>query len=62
MSEIQLFICDRKKECNTSPFCGFECTQTTDPAHGKELAYDEEYYDEYDYDEHYYDHYIEGDE
>lgn len=29
----ELYTCDRLKECNTSPSCGTECTQTTDKAH-----------------------------
>ena len=31
--EVIAFTCDRKKECNTSPICGTECTQTFDKEH-----------------------------
>lgn len=28
-----IYICDRKKLCNTSPSCGGSCTHTADPTH-----------------------------
>lgn len=31
--QVMMFACDRKKECNTSPFCGTLCTQTFDKEH-----------------------------
>lgn len=31
--QAMAFTCDRKKECNTSPFCGTECTRTLDKEH-----------------------------
>ena len=30
-----IYICDRKKPCNTSPSCGHLCTHTADPAHAR---------------------------
>ena len=31
--QVMAWTCDRKKECNTSPICGTECTQTFDKEH-----------------------------
>lgn len=30
-----VYICDRKKPCNSSPSCGHLCTHTEDPAHAR---------------------------
>lgn len=30
---INFYVCDRKKECNTSPRCGTECFHTLDKEH-----------------------------
>lgn len=30
-----VYICDRKKPCNSSPSCGCQCRYTADPAYAK---------------------------